>query len=201
MTQDLPAEPVIFLKATSAITGPFDDIIIPKNSSKTDWEVELAVVISKRCSYVHENVAMSHVAGFMVHNDVSERAFQLERNGTWVKGKGCDSFAPLGPYLVTANEVPDVHNLRLWLKLNGVTMQNASTASMIFKIPFIISYISHFMTLLPGDIVSTGSPSGVGKGQNPPFFLKHGDVVELGIEGLGESRQKLVSYTSSMAGN
>lgn len=196
MTQALPSEPVIFLKASTAIIGPYDDIAIPKNSVKTDWEVELALVIKKKCSYVDEAEAMDHVAGFMVHNDVSEREFQLERNGTWDKGKGCDTFAPMGPYLVTADEITDLNNLRLWLKLNGKIMQDANTSSMIFKVPFIISYISQFMTLLPGDIISTGSPSGVGQGQNPPFFLKHGDVVELGIDGLGSSRQRLKNYDS-----
>jgi 2-keto-4-pentenoate hydratase/2-oxohepta-3-ene-1,7-dioic acid hydratase in catechol pathway len=196
MTQELPSEPVIFLKATSALTGPYDNILIPRNSIKTDWEVELAVVIKKRCSYVEEVHAMEYVAGFMVHNDVSEREFQLERNGTWGKGKGCDTFAPMGPYLVTPDEIPDLNNLRLWLKLNGKIMQDANTSSMIFKIPCIISYISQFMTLLPGDIISTGSPSGVGKGQNPPFYLKHGDVLELGIDCLGSSRQTLKDYKS-----
>ncbi|WP_207426273.1 fumarylacetoacetate hydrolase family protein [Pedobacter sp. SYSU D00535] len=193
MVQDLPAEPVIFLKSTSAITGPFDEIVIPRGSKKTDWEVELAIVIEKKCSYVSESAALESIAGFMIHNDVSEREFQLERNGTWGKGKGCDTFAPLGPYLVTPDEIADLDKLQLWLKLNGTLMQRSSTASMIFKIPYIISYISQFMTLLPGDIISTGSPSGVGKGQNPPFYLKPGDIVELGIDGLGESRQKVVS--------
>lgn len=196
MTQPLPPEPVIFLKATTALAGPYDHIVIPKNSVKTDWEVELAVVIAKRASYVKEKDAMSHVAGFMLHNDVSEREFQLERNGTWDKGKGCDTFAPMGPFMATPDEIKDLNNLRLWLKLNGTLMQDANTSSMIFKVPFIISYISQFMTLLPGDIISTGSPSGVGKGQNPPFYLKPGDVVELSIDGLGTSRQVLKSYSS-----
>lgn len=196
MTQPLPTEPVLFLKATTAITGPYDDIVIPKNSIKTDWEVELAIVISVKCSYVEEKEAMNHIAGFMLHNDVSEREFQLERNGTWVKGKGCDTFAPLGPYLVTPDEIGDINNLRLWLKLNGKIMQDSNTSSMIFKIPFIVAYISRFMTLLPGDIISTGSPSGVGKGQTPPFYLKHGDIVELGIDGLGVSKQTLRIHPS-----
>jgi 2-keto-4-pentenoate hydratase/2-oxohepta-3-ene-1,7-dioic acid hydratase in catechol pathway len=195
MIQELPTEPVIFLKASSALSGPFDDIIIPRDSKKTDWEIELAIVIGKRCSYITEEDAESAIAGFMVHNDVSERAFQLERNGTWGKGKGCDTFAPMGPYMVTADEIDDYNNLRLWLKLNGKLMQNANTSSMIFKIPFIISYISQFMSLLPGDIISTGSPSGVGKGQNPPFFLKHGDIIELGIDGLGTARQRVKNYS------
>ncbi len=195
MVQKLPTEPVIFLKATSAITGPFDPIVIPKNSTKTDWEVELAVVISRRCSYVPETEAIDYVAGFMVHNDISEREFQLERHGTWDKGKGCDTFAPLGPWLVTCEEIKDFNNLKLWLRLNGRLMQEASTSSMIFKIPYIISYISHFMTLLPGDIISTGSPAGVGKGQDPPFYLKAGDIVELGIEGLGTARQEVKDYS------
>lgn len=199
MTQPLPTEPVLFLKSTTAINGPFDDIIIPKNSVKTDWEVELAIVIARKCSYVEEKDAMDYVAGFMLHNDVSEREFQLERNGTWIKGKGCDTFAPLGPYLVTPDEIEDINNLRLWLKLNGKIMQDSNTSSMIFKIPFIVAYISQFMTLLPGDIISTGSPSGVGKGQTPPFYLKHGDVIELGIDGLGQSKQTLRMHPSQVS--
>jgi 2,4-didehydro-3-deoxy-L-rhamnonate hydrolase len=194
-----PPEPVLFLKSTTALCGPFDQIVIPKDSEKTDWEVELAVVISKRASYITEEQAMEYVAGYCLHNDVSERAFQLERNGTWDKGKGCDTFAPLGPYLVTKEEIPDVNQLRLWLSVNGKMMQDGSTANLIFKIPFLVSYISRFMTLLPGDIISTGTPAGVGLGMNPPVYLKPGDLVELGIDGLGISRQQLVSYESTLS--
>jgi 2,4-diketo-3-deoxy-L-fuconate hydrolase len=193
----LPPEPVIFMKATTAIVGPFDDIMIPKNSVKTDWEVELAVVIGKKASYVDEAEAMDYVAGYVLHNDVSEREFQLERNGTWDKGKGCDTFAPLGPFLATPDEISDPHNLRLWLKVNGETMQDGTTSNFIFNLPHLISYTSQFMTLLPGDIISTGTPAGVGLGMKPPIYLKAGDVVELGIEGLGESKQKLVAYAKN----
>jgi 2,4-didehydro-3-deoxy-L-rhamnonate hydrolase len=189
-----PPEPVIFLKSTTALTGPFDPIIIPKNSRKTDWEVELAIVMAKKASYIQESEALDFVAGYCLHNDVSEREFQIERSGTWDKGKGCDSFAPLGPFLATPDEIPDINQLRLWLKVNGKTMQDGTTANLIFKIPFLISYISQFMTLLPGDIISTGTPAGVGLGMNPPVYLSPGDIVELGIDGLGVSRQKLVSY-------
>lgn len=192
-----PAEPVIFMKATTAISGPFDDIIIPKNSSKTDWEVELAVVIEKKCSYVDEHEAMNYVAGFLLHNDVSEREFQIERGGTWDKGKGCDTFAPLGPFFATKEEISDPHNLRLWLKLNGKLMQDGTTANLIFNVPFLIAYTSQFMTLLPGDIISTGTPAGVGLGMKPPLYLKDGDIIELGIDGLGEAKQKLISYRKS----
>jgi len=190
----IPPEPVIFLKATSSLCGPFDDIIIPKNSVKTDWEVELAVVIEKKTSYVAVNSAMRYVAGYCLHNDVSERAFQLERNGTWDKGKGCDTFAPLGPWLVTKDEIEDVNNLQLWLKVNGKTMQNGTTANLIFNIPFLVSYVSQFMTLLPGDVISTGTPAGVGLGMTPPTYLKAGDVVELGIDKLGVAKQKVSAY-------
>lgn len=190
----IPAEPVIFLKATSAVIGPNDDVIIPKNSKKTDWEVELGVVIEKKASYVSEADAMDFVAGYVLHNDLSEREFQLERNGTWDKGKGCDTFAPIGPFMATKDEIEDVNNLRLWLKVNGKKMQDGNTSDFIFKIPFIVSYVSQFMSLLPGDIISTGTPAGVGLGMDPPVYLKAGDVVELGIDGLGESRQKLVDY-------
>lgn len=189
-----PAEPVLFLKATSSIVGPFDDIIIPRGSQKTDWEVEMAVVIGKKASYVSEEDAMNYVAGYCLHNDISEREFQLERGGTWDKGKGCDTFAPLGPFLATKDEFPDVNNLRLWLTVNGKRMQDGTTANFIFKLPFVISYVSQFMTLLPGDVISTGTPAGVGLGMNPPFYLKPGDVVELGIDGLGIARQNVVSY-------
>lgn len=189
-----PPEPVIFLKSTTALSGPNDDIVIPKNSTKTDWEVELAVVIEKKASYVDEATAMEYVAGYCLHNDLSERAFQLERSGTWDKGKGCDTFAPMGPYLVTKDEITAVDNLRLWLKLNGKIMQDGNTANMIFKIPFLVSYVSQFMTLLPGDIISTGTPAGVGLGMNPQVYLKPGDVVELGIDGLGIIFQNVKAY-------
>lgn len=190
----LPTEPVMFMKSSTSMVGPYDDIIIPKNSVKTDWEVELAVVIGKKASYVDEAQARDYIAGYVLHNDVSEREFQLERGGTWDKGKGCDTFAPVGPFLATADEIADDNNLNLWLKLNGEVMQNGSTANFIFKIPFLISYISQFMTLLPGDIISTGTPAGVGLGFNPPVYLKPGDVVELGIDGLGTAKQTLKAY-------
>jgi len=190
----IPPEPIIFFKSTTALSGPNDDIVIPKNSFKTDWEVELAVVIEKRASYVNEGDAMDYVAGFCLHNDLSEREFQLERNGTWDKGKGCDTFAPLGPYLATKDEIADVNNLRLWLNVNGIAMQDGNTSKLIFKIPFLVSYISQFMTLLPGDIISTGTPAGVGLGMKPPVYLKPGDVVELGIDGLGRARQNVKAY-------
>ena len=190
----IPTEPILFLKSTSSLTGPFDNIIIPKNSEKTDWEVELAVVIGKKASYVSEAEAMDYVAGYVLHNDVSERAFQLERGGTWDKGKGCDSFAPLGPWLVTKDEIPNPHTLRLWLSLNGKMMQDSNTDDLIFNIPQLISYSSQFMTLLPGDVISTGTPAGVGLGFSPNIYLKPGDVVELGIDGLGSSKQTVVAY-------
>jgi 2,4-didehydro-3-deoxy-L-rhamnonate hydrolase len=189
-----PTEPVIFMKATSAIVGPDDYIIIPKNSRKTDWEVELAVVIGKKASYVSEADALDYVAGYVLHNDVSEREFQMERGGTWDKGKGCDTFAPIGPFFATKDEITDPHRLRLWLKVNGQTMQDGNTANFIFNIPQVVSYTSQFMTLLPGDIISTGTPAGVGLGMKPPVYLKAGDVVELGIDGLGEARQVVVDY-------
>ena len=191
---DVPQEPVLFFKATSAIVGPFDDIIIPKNSTKTDWEVELAVVIGKTASYVSESEALNHVAGYVLHNDVSERAFQLEQSGQWVKGKSCDTFAPIGPFIATAEEIDNPNNLNLWLKVNGAEMQNSSTSDFIFNIQQVVSYISQYMTLLPGDIISTGTPFGVGLGLTPPRYLKDGDVVELGIEGLGTSRQTCIAY-------
>ncbi len=189
-----PAEPVIFMKATTAIVGPNDDIVIPKNSKKTDWEVELAVVIGRKASYVSEADAMEYVAGYVLHNDVSEREFQMERGGTWDKGKGCDTFAPIGPFFATKDEIADPHNLRLWLKVNGKTMQDGTTANFIFNIPHLVSYTSQFMTLLPGDIISTGTPAGVGLGMKPPVYLKAGDVVELGVDGLGEARQVVKAY-------
>jgi 2-keto-4-pentenoate hydratase/2-oxohepta-3-ene-1,7-dioic acid hydratase in catechol pathway len=191
-----PPEPVIFMKATTALCGPFDDIVIPKNSKKTDWEVELAVVIGKKASYVEEASAMDYVAGYCLHNDVSEREFQIERSGTWDKGKGCDTFAPMGPWLVTKDEIADTNNLRLWLTVNGKKMQDGTTANLIFKIPFLIAYTSQFMTLLPGDIISTGTPAGVAMGMSPQPYLQAGDVVELGIDGLGTARQVLKAYGS-----
>lgn len=190
----IPTEPILFMKSTSSLTGPFDNIIIPKNSEKTDWEVELGVVIGKKASYVSEEEAMDYVAGYVLHNDVSERAFQLERGGTWDKGKGCDSFAPLGPWLVTKDEIQNPHTLRLWLSLNGKMMQDSNTDDLIFNIPQLISYSSQFMTLLPGDVISTGTPAGVGLGFSPNIYLKPGDVVELGIDGLGSSKQTVVAY-------
>jgi 2-keto-4-pentenoate hydratase/2-oxohepta-3-ene-1,7-dioic acid hydratase in catechol pathway len=190
----IPTEPILFMKSTSSLTGPFDNIIIPKNSEKTDWEVELGVVIGKKASYVSEAEAMDYVAGYVLHNDVSERAFQLERGGTWDKGKGCDSFAPLGPWLVTKDEIPNPHQLRLWLSLNGKMMQDSNTDDLIFNIPQLISYSSQFMTLLPGDVISTGTPAGVGLGFSPNIYLKPGDIVELGIDGLGSSKQTAIAY-------
>ncbi len=190
----IPTEPILFMKSTTSLAGPFDNIIIPKNSEKTDWEVELAIVIGKKASYVSEQEAMDYVAGYVLHNDVSEREFQLERGGTWDKGKGCDSFAPLGPWLVTKEEISNPHNLRLWLSLNGKIMQDSNTDDLIFNIPQLISYTSQFMTLLPGDVISTGTPAGVGLGFSPNIYLKPGDVVELGIDGLGTSKQTVVAY-------
>ncbi len=189
-----PEEPVLFFKASSAITGPFDPIRIPKGSTKTDWEVELALVIGKKASYVSEKEALNHVAGYVLHNDVSERAFQLERSGQWVKGKSCDTFAPLGPFIATRDEIKDPNSLDLWLKLNGKLMQNSNTSDFIFNVQEVVSHISQFMTLLPGDIISTGTPFGVGLGLTPPRYLKEGDEVELGIEGLGISRQICKAY-------
>ncbi|MEH6681645.1 MAG: fumarylacetoacetate hydrolase family protein [Sediminicola sp.] len=190
----IPKEPVLFFKATSAIVGPDDDLVIPKGSTKTDWEVELAVVIGKKASYVPEEEAMGHVAGYLLHNDYSEREFQLEREGQWVKGKSCDTFAPLGPVLVERDGISDPHNLELWLKVNGKTMQHSNTSDLVFKIPKLVSYISSFMTLLPGDVISTGTPFGVGLGLKPPRYLEPGDVVELGIEGLGSATQHVIAH-------
>ncbi|WP_276347846.1 fumarylacetoacetate hydrolase family protein [Daejeonella sp. JGW-45] len=192
-----PIEPILFMKSTTSLIGPFDDVVIPKNSVKSDWEVELAFVIGKRASHVSEEEAMDYIAGYCLHNDVSEREFQLERGGTWDKGKGCDTFAPMGPFMATADEIKDPHNLRLWLKLNGKILQDSNTDDLIFNIPFLISYLSQFMTLLPGDVVSTGTPAGVGLGLNPPVFLKDGDVMELGIDGLGVSRQSVKAYVKN----
>lgn len=189
----VPEVPIIFMKATSSLCGPFDQIFIPKNSAKTDWEVELAVVIGKRAKYVSKEEALDYVAGYCVHNDVSERDFQLHHGGQWVKGKSADHFAPLGPILVTKDEISDPHNLRLWLKLNGEILQDSSTSDLVFDIPTLISHISQYMTLLPGDVISTGTPAGVGMGLKPePKYLKSGDIVSLGISGLGESRQEAI---------
>ncbi len=190
---EVPKEPVLFFKATSAIVGPNDDLILPKGGEKTDWEVELAVVIGKKTSYVSEEDALDYVAGYMLHNDYSERAFQLEKEGQWVKGKSCDTFAPLGPFIASKDEIPNPNNLSLWLKLNGEIMQNSNTSDFIFNVQEVVSYISQFMTLLPGDVISTGTPFGVGLGLDPQRYLKEGDVVELGIEGLGISKQHIKS--------
>ena len=192
-----PSEPVLFMKSTTALCGPFDPIMLPKDSEKTDWEVELAIVIGKKASYVEEGEALNYVAGYCLHNDVSERAFQLEMGGTWDKGKGCDTFAPVGPFMATPDELGDVDNLRLWLTVNGQTMQDGTTANLIFRIPHLIAYTSRFMTLLPGDIISTGTPAGVGLGMKPPVYLKAGDVVELGIDGLGRSKQTVAGYAKN----
>lgn len=189
----VPEVPIIFMKATSSLCGPFDPILIPKNSVKTDWEVELAVVIGKRAKYVSKENAMDYVAGYCVHNDVSERDFQLHHGGQWVKGKSADNFAPLGPVLVTKTEIKNPHNLRLWLKLNGKMLQDSNTSDLVFDIPTLIEHLSQYMTLLPGDVISTGTPAGVGLGLTPPTYLKEGDVVELGIEGLGEAKQTAIN--------
>jgi 2-keto-4-pentenoate hydratase/2-oxohepta-3-ene-1,7-dioic acid hydratase in catechol pathway len=192
----IPAEPILFNKAPSCIVGPNDDIIIPRGSQKTDWEVELCIVIGERASYVGANEAMNYVAGFCICNDVSEREYQLERSGQWMKGKGCPTFGPIGPWLVTPDEIADVHSLSMWLDVNGEKMQRGSTKTMIFNVPKIVSYTSHFMILEPGDVITTGTPPGVGLGMKPPKFLKAGDVVTLGIEGLGEQRQRFVAYSN-----
>ena len=191
---EIPKEPILFFKSTTALSGPNDDIIIPKNSNKTDWEVELAIVIGKKAAYVSEEKAYEYVAGYCLHNDLSEREYQLERGGNWSKGKGCDSFAPLGPYLATKEEIADVHQLGMWLDVNGKRFQTSSTNQLIFNVPQVVSYISQFMTLLPGDVISTGTPHGVGLGFNPPIYLKPGDVVTLGMDGLGEQKQKAIAY-------
>lgn len=185
----VPEVPILFMKATSSLCGPFDPILIPRNSTKTDWEVELAVVIGKKATYVTKEEAMDFVAGYVLHNDVSERDFQLHHGGQWVKGKSADHFAPLGPFIATKDEIPHPHNLRLWLKVNGEMMQDSNTSDLVFDIPTLVSYISQYMTLLPGDVISTGTPSGVGLGLKPPRYLNAGDVVELGIDGLGTARQ------------
>jgi 2-keto-4-pentenoate hydratase/2-oxohepta-3-ene-1,7-dioic acid hydratase in catechol pathway len=192
----VPSEPVVFFKSTTALCGPYDNVVIPRNSEKTDWEVELAVIIGKKAFYINEEDAMDYVAGYALHNDYSERAFQLERGGQWVKGKSCDTFAPLGPIMVTKDEVPDPQNLRLWLSVNGEMLQDSNTNDMIFNVKHIVSYLSQFMTLLPGDVISTGTPFGVGLGFKPPRYLKAGDVVELGIDNLGTQRQQAVNYST-----
>ena len=194
---EVPTEPVLFFKASSAIVGPYDDVILPKKSEKSDWEVELAIIIGDKASYVKESEAMDHVAGYVIHNDISEREYQLERSGQWVKGKSCDTFAPMGPFMVTTDEIDDPHNLRLWLKLNGETMQDSNTSDLIFGIPKLVSYISTYMTLLPGDVISTGTPFGVGLGLDPQKYLKDGDVMELGIEGLGISKQYVRDFNKT----
>ena len=191
----VPSEPVLFFKSTTAIVGPNDNVVIPKNSEKTDWEVELAVVIGKKASYISLEEADDHIAGYVLHNDVSERAFQIEKEGQWCKGKGCDTFAPLGPFMATKDEVKDGNNLNLWLDVNDERLQDSSTSDFIFNIQECVSYISQFMTLLPGDVISTGTPFGVGLGFKPPRYLKPGDVMRLGIEGLGEQQQTAVAYS------
>ena len=190
---EVPPEPIMFMKATSAVIGPNDNVIIPKNSQKSDWEVELGVIIGKEAKYIDEKQSQDHIAGYCIVNDLSERAFQIERSGQWVKGKSCDTFGPIGPYLVTKDEVADPQNLKLWLDLNGKRMQDGSTKTMVYGVNFLVSYLSQFMSLQPGDIISTGTPPGVGMGMNPQVFLKPGDVMILGIEGLGQQTQKTIS--------
>lgn len=191
----IPAEPVVFMKATSCIQGPYDPVMLPKGSVKTDWEVELGVVIGTRARYVSQKDALNHVAGYCTINDISERAYQLERGGTWDKGKGCDTFGPLGPWLVTRDEVPNPQKLALWLEVNGQRVQNGNTKTMVFSVAKIVSYVSQFMTLLPGDVITTGTPPGVGMGMKPPQFLKPGDTLVVGVEGLGEQCQTVVPFT------
>ncbi len=195
----LPDQPIIFFKSTTALCGADDELIIPKGSEKTDWEVELAVIIGRRASYVTEKDAWDYVAGYALHNDYSERAFQLEQGGQWVKGKSCDTFAPLGPFMATKDEIADPHDLRLWLTVNGEMLQDSNTSDLVFNIPTLVSYVSQYMTLLPGDVISTGTPFGVGLGFKPPRYLRAGDVVELGIDGLGVARQKAVAYMAPEA--
>ena len=192
---DIPTEPILFFKSTTALSGPFDPVVIPKGSTKTDWEVELAIVIGKKAQYVSETEAYNYIAGYCLHNDYSEREYQLERGGNWSKGKGCDTFAPLGPVLVTKDEIKDVHNLSMWLDVNGKRFQTSNTDQLIFNVPQVVSYISQFMTLLPGDVISTGTPHGVGLGFKPPIYLQSGDVVTLGMEGLGEQKQTAIAYS------
>ncbi len=191
---DAPDEPVIFGKATSAISGPYDNIIIPRGSEQTDWEVELAVVIGKKASYVDQDQALDYVAGYVLHNDVSERTFQKDRGGQWIKGKSADTFAPLGPFMATTDEIENINDMRMWLNVNGDNMQEGNTSNLIFGVDHIISYLSQFMSLLPGDVISTGTPAGVGMGMDPEVYLKPGDVVELGIDGLGSSKQNVVAF-------
>jgi len=193
---EVPAEPVLFMKATSAITGPYDQVQLPPKSEKSDWEVELGVVIGREARYVSEADAMNYVAGFCVVNDLSEREYQLERQGQWVKGKGCDTFGPIGPWLVTPEEAGEVENASIWLEVNGERVQNGNTDTMVYKVPFLVHYISQFMSLQPGDIISTGTPPGVGLGMNPPRFLKEGDVMRLGIDNLGVQQQSVVRYSA-----
>lgn len=193
---EIPTEPILFFKSTTALSGPFDPVVIPKGSTKTDWEVELAIVIGKKAQYVSETEAYDYVAGYCLHNDYSEREYQLERGGNWSKGKGCDTFAPLGPVLVTKEEINDVHNLSMWLDVNGKRFQTSNTDQLIFNVPQVVSYISQFMTLLPGDVISTGTPHGVGLGFKPPIYLQPGDIVTLGMDGLGEQKQTAVAYAS-----
>ena len=190
----IPKEPILFLKAVSSLNGPNDDIVIPRGAVKTDWEVELGVVIGTRTSYVNEQDALSHVAGYCTVNDVSEREYQSERGGQWDKGKGCDSFATVGPWLVTRDEIADTQNLKLWTEVNGIRRQNGSTRTMIFDVRTLVSYISHFMTLMPGDIIATGTPPGVGLGMKPPQYLKAGDTLRLSVEGLGEQNNRLIAW-------
>lgn len=191
----IPKEPIVFMKATSSIQGPDDDVMLPKGSKKSDWEVELGVVIGTTARYVSQKDALNHVAGYCVINDVSEREYQLERGPQWDKGKGCDTFGPIGPWLVTRDEVPNPQKLQMWLDLNGQRVQAGSTKTMIFGVAKLVSYVSQFMTLEPGDVITTGTPPGVGMGMKPPVFLKRGDVMTLGIEGLGEQRQKVVAFS------
>ncbi len=193
----IPAEPIIFMKSTTSLVGPYDNVMIPKDSVKTDWEVEFCIVIGKKASYIEEHEALDYVVGYVLHNDVSEREYQLERGGTWDKGKGCDTFAPMGPFMATKEEIKDINNVRLWLKVNGKTYQDGNTKDLIFSVAHVVSYVSKFMTLLPGDVISTGTPAGVGLGFNPPIYLKPGDVIELGADGLGESRQTVVAYSKN----
>tara|TARA_B100000965_G_scaffold404810_1_gene436699 strand:- start:4549 stop:5403 length:855 start_codon:yes stop_codon:yes gene_type:complete len=189
---EVPKEPIIFMKATSSVCGPNDDIIIPKNSTKSDWEVELGIIIGKETKYINENQSQDHIAGYCVVNDLSEREFQLEHQGQWVKGKSCDTFGPIGPYIVTTDEIKDPQNLGMWLEVNDQRMQEGSTSTMIYGVNFLISYLSQFMSLQPGDIISTGTPPGVGMGKKPPIYLKTGDKIKLGIEGLGEQNQTTI---------
>ena len=192
----IPTEPIIFFKSTTSLCGPDDDLIIPKNSTKTDWEIELAFVVGKKASYVEEEDALDYVAGYALLNDYSERAFQIEMGGQWAKGKGCDTFAPLGPFLATQDEIEDVNNIPMWLTVNGKKFQNSNTSNLVFKIPFLVHYLSQFMTLLPGDIISTGTPPGVGLGIKPdPIYIKPGDIIELGMDGLGSSKQVAKAYS------